>query len=250
MRVATYNIRNGRAIDPSSFWWARRRSLAAVIDRIDADIWAFQEAYDFQRRYIRRRVLAGELWSDVGDGRNGGGRGEQVPIFFRRATLSAQSDSTRWFGGSPDVPGSRQQGAAMPRIATSVELVLPDDRVVQIVNLHLDHQEAERRAASISQLVEWFIDRRTPRPTIIMGDFNGPRTEDGFDALREAGMQSALPDDAGPTSNGFGRRLDEQHQIDHVFVSSDFVVRAATVDRSAGHASDHYPVVVDLDWRE
>jgi endonuclease/exonuclease/phosphatase family metal-dependent hydrolase len=246
VRVATYNIRNGRAVDPASFWWARRRALRDVVARIDADVWGLQEAYGFQRRDLERTVLPAPSWGSVGTGRNRRGGGEQVPVFHRRAVFADATAATRWFGPAPEIPGSRMDGASLPRIATIVDLVAAvDGSVVRVANLHLDSDSAERRAESLGQLVRWLGDAPST-PMIVMGDFNGPMTDPGFDALADAGFRSALPADAGPTSNGFGRRLDEQQQIDHVFVSGHFEVVDARIDTDAGHASDHYPVVVDL----
>lgn len=248
MRVATYNIRNGRALDLSSFWWTRRRAVRRVIEHVDADIWGFQEVYGFQRAYLERTALRGSDWGSAGDGRSGAGRGEQVPVAYRRSLFDEASTSTRWFGPTPDVAGSRLDGAGFPRIAT-MALLLPTaaGSGLRVVNLHLDSDSVERRAASIRQLVEW-LDDDPSVATIVMGDFNGTMNEPGYDSFAAAGLRSALSPDAGPTSNGFGRRLDEQRQIDHVFVSSHFQVRAARIAVEAGHASDHYPVVVELDF--
>ena len=247
MRVATYNIRNGRAPDLSSLWWTRRAALARVIRRVDADVWGMQEVYGFQRRYLERRVLPEAEWHSCGEGRNDGGGGEGVPVFHRRSRFTAAETATRWFGPEPDRPGSMMPGAGLPRIATMVGLeTVEDDRPMRIINLHLDSESTERRAVALRQMGEW-IDEQPDVATIVMGDFNGPMSDPGYEALRAGGLRSALPADEGPTSNGFGRRLAEQQQIDHVFVSAQFEVRAARIDVAAGHASDHYPVVVDLD---
>ncbi|MEQ8839595.1 MAG: endonuclease/exonuclease/phosphatase family protein [Acidimicrobiales bacterium] len=246
MRVATYNIRNGRAIDLSSFWWMRRRAVRAVIARIDADIWGLQEAYGFQRRHLERTVLPDEQWGSAGDGRHGGGRGEQVPILYRRAAFAEASASTRWFGPTPEVAGSVVDGAAFPRIATVADLTMQAGGVVRVVNVHLDSDSSDRREAALRQLVDW-LDELTEAPTIVMGDFNGTLHDPGYDAFAGARLRTALPADTGPTSNGFGRYLGAQRQIDHVLVSEEFTVRSARIDVESGHASDHYPVVVDLE---
>ena len=246
MRVATYNIRNGRAVDLASFWWRRRRALREVVARIDADVWALQEVYRFQRRHLERTVLPAGSWGSVGTGRNRRGSGEQVPVFHRRAVFADATASIRWFGPTPEIAGSRVAGAPLPRIATFAELTpVGGGPAVRVVNLHLDSHSVERRTASLGCVGEW-LDEPAGAPTIVMGDFNGPMTDPGYDALAAAGLRSALGGDAGPTSNGFGRRLDEQDQIDHVFVSSHFEVVGARIDTESGHASDHYPVVVDL----
>jgi endonuclease/exonuclease/phosphatase family metal-dependent hydrolase len=248
VRVATYNIRNGRAPDPASFWWTRRRALAGVIRRVDADVWGMQEVYGFQRRYLERRVLPASEWASCGDGRNDGGGGEQVPVFHRRSQFTTVGATTMWFGPDPERAGSTMPGADRPRIATLVELETIDgDRPLRVVNLHLDSESVERRAASLEQLLGW-LGRGAAMPVIVLGDFNGPMSDPGYHSFLAGGLRPALPDDAGPTSNGFGRDLASQRQIDHVFVSPELEVRSARIDREAGHASDHYPVVVDLAW--
>lgn len=251
VRVATYNVRNGRALDLSSFWWTRRAAVARVIERIDADVWAFQEVHGFQRRWLERRVLPERAWGSVGEGRDAGGRGEQVPVFHRLDRFPAASDvSTRWFGPTPDVAGSAAPGAARPRIATAAVLTSSEGHRLRIVNLHLDSDSIVRRADSLRQLGDWLRGRADEADTasVVLGDFNGVRDDPGYEALIEAGLAAVELPDPGPTSNGFGRRLAEQRQIDHVFVSSRLAVRDARVDRRAGHASDHFPVVVDLAW--
>lgn len=248
--MATYNVRNGRAPDLSSFWWTRRRALRDAIRSVDADVWGLQEAYGFQRTFVERKALLTGDWQAVGEGRNGGVRGEQVPILTRRSMFEEIDSATRWFGPTPEVAGSQMPGASLPRIATMAKLVLVGGGVpLRIVNLHLDSESMDRRTASLHQLAEWLAARDDFVATVVMGDFNGPMTDPGYSSLTDLGLRSALPPDAGPTSNGFGMRLGLQRQIDHVFVSSEIDVVAAEIDVTAGHASDHYPVVVDLELR-
>ena len=248
MQVATYNIRNVRAIDPSSWWWFRRRRLREVVGLLDVDLWAFQEAYPSQISHIADRVLPAPAWGVVGRGRNPNGGGEAAVQFHRRSMLRHLSDTTRWFGPTPDCAGSRMPDARHPRIVTITEYAVMDGvSPLTVAGLHLDSDSVERRAASLEQLAEWMRAAVASGPTIVLGDFNGPRTEPGFGALTRLGLRSVLPDDAGPTSNGFGRHIDEQQQIDHIFVSDHYDVVSAGIVTDAGHASDHYPVVAHLE---
>lgn len=251
MRLATYNIRNGRAVGPATCWWRRRRALGEVITQVNADVWALQETYRFQRRYLQRRTLPPSSWGSAGEGRNEGGGGEQVPVFYRHAMFAVESATTRWFGPTPEIAGSVIDGASRPRISTAVSLQCRDDgRPLRVVSLHLDSDSAERRTESIRQLADWLGADIPAVPTVVMGDFNGPMTDPGFEALAEQGLTSALGPDGGPTSNGFGRDPESQRQIDHIFVSSDLEVVSAEIVRWAGHASDHYPVVADVRWSD
>lgn len=247
MRVATYNIRNGRALDAASWWWRRRDALARVIGEVDADLWALQEAYRFQIDWLRRRVLTPDEWDVVGRGRGAGGRGEHVPLWWRTEPLRCDDHRTRWFGPEPDRPGSRVPGARFPRIATIGEFRLVEGGgEVTVVNLHLDERSAERRALSVEQLIGW-IGPVDDRPIVVLGDLNGPPAEAAVRSLLDAGLRRVLTDDDGPTSNGFGRAIGDQHQIDHILVSRHWRVVGARIVTEAGLASDHWPVVADLE---
>jgi len=250
MRVASYNVRNGRALGPSSLWWTRRAAVRDAMRTVDADVWGLQEAYAFQREYLLRKALGNKEWHNTGEGRKGARGGEQVPVFTRRATFAETVSITRWFGATPDVAGSKAAGAALPRIATIADAkVAGGEATIRFVNLHLDSDAEDLRKQSLLQLVGWLRELDGATATVVMGDFNGPMSDPGYSALVDYGLRSALSHEAGPTSNGFGLRLDEQRQIDHVFVSPELEVVAAEIDRSTGHASDHYPVVVDLELR-
>ncbi|MEZ5166587.1 MAG: endonuclease/exonuclease/phosphatase family protein [Acidimicrobiales bacterium] len=122
-------------------------------------------------------------------------------------------------------------------------------RGLRVANLHLDGGRRRDRDSCLTQLLDWLGPRDDggfARPTVVLGDFNGTLAEPGFAAFADAGLRSALPEAAGPTSNGFGR-VEHQHQIDHVFLSRHLGVVAAEIRTDAGLASDHYPVVVELE---
>jgi endonuclease/exonuclease/phosphatase family metal-dependent hydrolase len=246
VRVVTYNIRNLVALDWASFWLRRRRRLGGVVSSLEADLIGMQEAYPSQIRWLANNTLRNDEWEVAGLGRKPGGAGEGVPLWHRPETLRLLSDRTRWFGPTPEIPGSGFAGAQFPRIATIAHYSIADESRVAVANLHLDSLSADFRGQSIEQVVEWLTLGVGSTPTIVLGDFNAPMTEAGFSILREVGMQTALPGDTGPTSNGFGRDLEGQQQIDHVFVSSHFQVDHAEIHTAAGYASDHFPVVVDL----
>lgn len=246
MRVVTYNVRNARALDRASWWWRRRARVSEVLGGLGADVVAVQEAYPSQLRWLRAEPFGAPDWEIAGRGRNARGGGEAAAVFTRTSVLARRSEVTRWFGPQPDRPGARDTGASHPRVATIADYdLVTDDRVLTIANLHLDHVSAARRATSVDQLLAWLEPHRGGL-LLVLGDFNGPLGEPWAGALEAAGLRSALPDGAGPTANGYGDPAGEQ-QIDHVFVSSGIEITSAHIQVDAGHASDHYPVVADLE---
>lgn len=243
LTVATFNIRNGRALDGRRSWPMRRAAVAATIRTLDVDVLALQEVYAFQRRYLAARA-PDRLW--VGEGRNGGNHGEQCVLAHRPTRLELASHTTRWFGDVTDRPG-RMPGARFPRIATfGTYRDRVGGRCLVIVDTHLDERHAALRRRSLEQLVGWLPPGV---PTVVMGDLN---TDDAsvLGPLARHGLVRALPPDAPGTAHAFRGGVDGQ-RLDHVFVSSDFdVVEARVVlDRPGGRLpSDHWPVRVELSW--
>lgn len=239
MRVATYNIRNMVALDWNSCWFRRRSRLATAIRGIDVDVWAMQEAYKPQVRYLKERALP--WWTPVGEGRNIRG-GEACPIWLRDDW--SFGSVTRWFGEQPEKAGSKLLGAGFPRVTTIAVIEGPHGRF-GIANTHLDEKSAERRRASLEQLAGWFTDHMPGLPHLIVGDLNATLDSTPLRVMLDAGYRSALAPEDGPTSNGFG---DEKHakQIDHVLASPGVRLGDAVIRRDAGFVSDHWPVVVDV----
>lgn len=242
LRVATFNIRNGRAFDWLSSWWFRRGATATVIRSLGADVLGLQEVYEFQRTYLARK-LPGTRWHT--EGRNGGTSGEQCPVAVSDGFLTVLEHRTRWFGDTPDVPGTRLPDASFPRIATMLRC--RDQRTAQdftVVNTHLDERHAANRAASVRQLAGW-LDPAVP--TVVLGDFNAVAGEtDVMGPLLEAGFRLAPV--TGGTVHGFtgtaaGRR------IDHILAGPQWTIEEADVvrDRPGGKLpSDHWPVRATL----
>jgi endonuclease/exonuclease/phosphatase family metal-dependent hydrolase len=236
--VATFNIRNGLAFDRLNSWPLRRRATAAMLRRLDADVFGLQEAYGFQLRYLQR-ALPG--YAAFGEGRAGGRRGERCPVLVRTSRVETTAHRTCWFGDDPDRPG-RLPEATFPRVATVVRCRDgASGAEFDVINTHLDEHRAANRVLSIEQLVTWL---RPGTATVVLGDFNATQAdEEVFSRLREAGLHPVLPDGTAGTSHGFtgtttGRR------IDHLLVTSHFDVTGAAVVTDPGRPlpSDHWPL--------
>lgn len=241
VRVATFNIRNGRAWDGCNSWPFRRRAVARSLRELEADLIGLQEAFRFQVRWLARRLPDYDI---VGEGRDGRGRGEHCAVLVRRSAFRVVDESTRWFGATP-ARASRLIGARFPRVASTVTLDHVTGERWQFTSTHLDEASAERRLASARQLAEWL---RSEAPHVLAGDFNAPPGDAVFEVLAAAGFRHAVPKDAGGTSHRFTGRRDGR-RIDHVLVNDFLEVRSAHVAYQAEHerlASDHWPVVADL----
>jgi endonuclease/exonuclease/phosphatase family metal-dependent hydrolase len=242
MVVATFNIRNGRAFDGTNSWWLRRRSTAAMIGMLDADVLGLQEAYAFQLRYLAARLDGHHV---AGSGRRGSTAGEHCSVVTRDARLRLMTHETKWFGDDPTRP-SRLAGARFERIATIATYQDRESRRLTVINTHLDERSPHRRAASARQLATW-----TPRdePAIVMGDLNTADEAEVFDPLTRAGLRSVLGPDA-PGTNHDSRGHVTGARLDHILVTAHFDVVDARVVSTATRRlpSDHWPVRAELQW--
>jgi endonuclease/exonuclease/phosphatase family metal-dependent hydrolase len=247
LRVASFNIRNGRAVDGCRSWPLRRRAMLAVIERLDADVLGLQEVYGFQLRWLRRRLPAYDV---VWTGRGPHGGGEGCPVLVRRAFGRITAHRTVWFGDGPQRPGMRLEGARFPRIVTTARIdAAATGLVLQIANAHLDERSADRRRRSAEQLLA-VLDRSIPQ--VVTGDLNANPDSEVLDVVLRGGLRNALPPTAGGTVHGFTGRVDGR-RIDHVLVDDRFEVLDAEVrvqPRGERLASDHWPVVATLRVRD
>jgi endonuclease/exonuclease/phosphatase family metal-dependent hydrolase len=244
IRVATFNVRNGRAFDGWSSWPFRRATTARTIAALDADVVALQEVYAFQQRYFERRLPRYEV---VAAGRDDGTKGERCPVLAAPPVARVVDVSHLWFGPTPDQPGTRLPDAKFPRVATIATLAVgPDGHQVQATSTHLDEASGERRRASAEQLATW-LDLSMPQ--VVMGDFNADPGSDVLSALEDRGLTLVEPAGTTGTAHQFTGRTDGR-RIDHILVSAHFeVVDARVVTARLGRplASDHFPVLATLD---
>lgn len=240
LTVVSLNIRTSRGLDGRNAWWFRRRVLADLIERLAPDVAALQEVRRGARRYLEARLPG---YGFLGRGRgDGGSRGEQCPILYRRDRFEPSRWEVRWF--AEDHRG---------RIAT---LALVDDReggagTFAVAATHLDYRSAAVRLNSATTLARWLMERDVP--WIVMGDFNATSADASVAALLQAGLRDALSavpaQGAGvSTSHNFtGSR--HGRRIDHILVSAVFeVVEARIVRTGEGERvpSDHWPVLARL----
>ncbi len=243
LRVATYNVRNGRAPDGRNSWPFRRGATATAIAGLRADLVGLQEAYGWQVRSLLRRLHGIDA---VGRGRERrGGGGERNPLLFATERVELLEQRTRWYGATPDEPGTRLPGARFPRVATIAWAELDSRTRVQVANTHLDATSSTCRQAAAEQLVGW-LDPTVP--CVVLGDLNAEPDAPELAVLLDAGFRQALSADAGGTFHGWTGATDGA-RIDHVLVRGPIEVTAAAVahPRPDGRlTSDHWPVVADL----
>lgn len=243
LRVATWNVRNGLALDGRSSWPFRRRTAAATLSALDADVIGLQEVYGWQLRSLRRALPRHVA---IGAGRDRDGGGERCMLLVD-PSIRVVRHRTLWCSSTPTLPGSLLPGATHPRVVTLAELELgPSGVRVGIVVAHLDQRSEANRLRSVGMLVGW-LDEAIP--WVVLGDLNAVDGSPTLRCLEAAGFASVLPAGAGGTAHAFSGRVDGA-RIDHVLVRGVRHVGDARILhlRPGGRLpSDHWPIVADLE---
>lgn len=228
MRIASYNIRKAVGLD----WRRDADRILRVLEEIDADVVVLQEA---DKRFgDRAGVLdAGALQDRLG---------------YRPVDLSTRTESHGWHGNlilyrdtslvltdalRIDLPSLEPRGAVSARFG------MPGWEVIG-VHLALGRGMRMRQLAALGRHVA-----AADHPVLIAGDFNAWRRDAAIPALLGSGAQMILP----------GKSF---HSTRPSAPLDRFVLKGALTEASshvhasklATRASDHLPVVLDLDWSE
>ena len=242
LRVATWNVRNGWALDGRHAWPFRRSAAQATLRSLAAQVVGLQEVYGWQLRSLRRALPA---HAAVGLGRNASGSGERCVLLVAPA-LRVVRHRTLWCSATPATPGSRLPGASHPRVVTLAELEVRDTGTrFGTAVAHLDQRHEANRVRSAELLLDWLDDAL---PWVVLGDLNAPPGSPPLRRLGAGGFVDVLPADAGGTAHAFTGRTDGA-RIDHILVRGPWQVDGAQIRhlRPGGRLpSDHWPVVADL----
>jgi endonuclease/exonuclease/phosphatase family metal-dependent hydrolase len=254
----SYNIRCASCEPPESpNHWSRRASLvAAMIRKHQPDVIALQEAERLALDDLAR-LLDDYAWTGVGrdDGRD---KGEFAAILFRRARFELLEAKTLWLSETP-TQVSVGWDAALPRtLGIAVLRDRRSGRKLQVFNTHFDHRGEHAREQSSRLVAREIAARSARKPFILLGDFNFNFSADAEAyailgaAMRDAETVSRTPPEGGRiTFNAFDRSA-RGTKIDFVFVGADAEVRSHRIDAgdpSGPLASDHHPIIVEVEWR-
>lgn len=263
IRVMSFNILKALSDRQAGAWNTRKRSVAMAIWAYGPDLLGAQEVRSFQARFLRDQLRE---YGFVSAGRDEGPfAGESVAIFFRSDRFERLAAGHFWLSKTPDVPGSKNWGAVVPRIVLWVRLGdrRAGGRELLLLNTHFDPLSWRARMRSVWVLRRQIVRLAGSAGTIVTGDFNtqaGRKTYqtvlsgmcDGGLELADA-YRSVHPAKAryegtwhGPT----GRRA--RRRIDWILHTPHFAAAAADIDRNRRNGrfpSDHFPVTATLTWR-
>jgi len=281
LKVMTLNVRNSNPSNPENnatdtelykraAWINRREVMIKEIEKEAPDILGLQEVLADQYDYIAEHL--GANYSMHGVGRDDGVRkGEFAPVLFRDDRFQLIDSGNFWLSHTPNIPGSKYEGAGCVRICSWVKLVQIDDGLFGdplsflYANTHLDNVSEDARSFG-SQIVSDFTHEIADGdPIILTGDFNvQTEREKGYRILiNETGWTDSFADlhghspivDNNPkrmTYHGFGNPTGPR--LDFVFHPKEhFETREAYILFDSGNpswVSDHYAMIAVLSTPE
>ncbi len=270
LRVMTFNIRydGGKESDAPNAWVSskgtHRRDLAlGLIEETKPDILGVQEVLPNQRKDLTERLSD---YEGYGVGRDDGQElGEQCAIYVRKDRFAIEDRGTVWLCDTPEQAGSKHPDAACVRIASWMRLrdKAADSRVLWVVNSHWDHVSQPARQQAAELLRKLTAEHVKDAPLLVMGDFNAGETtseittllapdSDNPPQLTDVYRQVHPERSAEEASfQNFSTRT-KGHRIDYILSTPHFVPQSAkilTTSYEGRVPSDHYPVVVELEWK-
>lgn len=254
LRVAAFNLRYAGGSSPHP-WSARKHAAAELVRTHAPDVIGTQEGLPNQLEELSELLPA---YDRFGLGRDAGGSGEAMAIFYRRDRLTLLEGGHFWLSETPDVAASRSWDSACNRMATWGRFQdRASGRGFFLLNTHFDHvsEQARRQGARlIAERVELLAGEL---PVILTGDFNA-RAEDSVAWTTLAGAESPFVDtwgaaeERGPlvaTFHGWNEPKPNGARIDWILVDGDWQVKRAWIatDRPRDvWPSDHFPVMAVL----
>lgn len=223
VRVMTYNVRH-LSVDPAA--------AAAVVRAAAPDVLGLQEPPRTAWGRVRLR-----RWARLAGMRvvvAGGAARTTALLVAPRLVPATQATGLRlpWWDLRPARRSWTRRGAVVAR-AAGVRVV--------VVHLGLDAQERVRHVEAL--LDRFAADGSRPVPTVALGDLNEPPTGPAWSRLA---VLVRDPDPGGPPTFPAVR---PRHRIDAVLVGGGLTASSVTVpaDATARRASDHLPVVADIE---
>ncbi|MDX1472963.1 MAG: endonuclease/exonuclease/phosphatase family protein [Reinekea sp.] len=256
IHIASFNIHYIVPNSPKENWDHRKYAVRDVIQEMRADIIAFQEMETFTGGHYNGKNLQLDWVLENFPHYQAGAFGDPSnfpitqPILYDQRKFELTDQGFLFFSPTPDVIYSRQWDGRYPYYATWVEL---RQRLTGlsfvVVNLHNDYKSRSNRLASSQVVIEHLGNRLKLMPSVVVGDFNAPKSFKEVTLFAELGLEPLKPD--GSTNRILGLRL--LPAIDHILISdgweSSTQIRRWTQKYDGHYPSDHFPISAEIRWR-
>ena len=252
LRVMSFNLRFASDTPPNS-WPERRPVMRELLRQERPQLLGTQEGLYQQLRDIESDLP--NHYDSIGEGRDGGSRGEAMQIFYDTRRLQPLEYDHYWLSDTPDVVGSKTWGGCCPRMVTWIRFAdTATGAQFYAVNTHFEAFDAVAREKSARLLLERAAADFDPAlPVVVTGDFNEPASAgrtvydllvtDGpfVDTWETAASRNALFG----TFHGYRPLTPDGDRIDWILTTPDVSTRRAEINTFQKHGqypSDHLPV--------
>lgn len=256
MKVASYNIRYDNKDDSlnGNGWKQRAPIVASLIRFHDFDIFGTQEGLKNQLDDISAAL---PQYARYGIGRDDGiGKGEHSAIFYKKDEFALLKKGDFWLSETPEKPSLGWDATCCNRICSWVQLQhKKSGKKFYFFNVHYDHQGVVARRESSKLILKRIKEIAGKSPVIFTGDFNGSTASEWYQTIANSGIvkdtynEVKFPYANNPSFNAFGKTIQRDGIIDHIFVSSQFKVMRWGVLSDTYHGkypSDHFPVMAEV----
>ncbi|PRX46153.1 endonuclease/exonuclease/phosphatase family metal-dependent hydrolase [Prauserella shujinwangii] len=252
LHVISFNIRYDAGAAPGSAdsWTDRRPVLAEFLETERPTVLGVQEALYHQVKQVAADLPPYTDW--IGLGREGGGRGEFMAVYFDITRVEPLDFDHFWLSDTPSVIGSRSWGNTVVRMVTWVRF--RDRRTGKEfvhVNTHFDHRSENSRVRSAELVRDRIAGFDPALPVVLTGDFNTPAPgSESFRVLTGGGLRDTWTEGrqltpAWGTFPNYRDPVEGGTRIDWVLVNPGVSVLASAINpfRVDGrYPSDHLPV--------
>ena len=254
LRVMTFNLRYASTRPPND-WPTRRPVMKACLEATKPDLIGTQEGLAGQLADLRSDLPD---YAMLGQGREGGDKGEFMAIFYRRERFELLETKDYWLSTTPEVVGSKSWNSSLPRMVTWARFRdKSTGRTFLFVNTHFDHISEEARAQS-AKLVRARLEKLKPTdPVLLVGDFNAvTKTSAAYRTFMDGGYLTnlflAAPERSGEalnTAHGYRKPRSDGIHIDWILGRGPWKAQTAeviTFEIKGQTPSDHFPVMVKV----
>lgn len=249
IKVMSFNIRMGLANDGINHWQHRKSLALARINAFKPDLLGIQECCDdeAQAGFLKSRLSRYEFYG-VRRGGNSGSRMEMAPALFKKSSFFVLESGSFWLSETPEQSGGTSWDAAFPRMCLWFRLWHRQaHKELIFLNTHFDYQPMAMIESA--KLLRAWLKKNSDKPLIVSGDFNADKQSESYRILTIELIDAHQNDDN--TYHDYGK-IDKGFPIDWILVSAHFKIKQSEIDyfhKKDVYPSDHYPLLVTLDWK-
>lgn len=250
--VAAYNLRYANSNDGINSWTNRKDQVKGLIQFHNFDIFGTEEGLMEQLNDIAQL----KQYAFIGEGRDGGIKGEHSAIFYRKTRFKLLDSGNFWLSETPEKPSYGWDAKHCRRICSWGKFKdLQSNKEFCFFCVHFDNEGIEAQRQSAKLMVSKIKEIAKNIPAICVGDFNStPETEQiiCMQTLLNDAYKISLQPPYGPIGTFNGFKFNEspaKERIDYIFVSKQIKILkygVLTDSYEQRYPSDHFPIVAEI----